>query len=135
MTSYFNQARWPAWCLRIAGIYNISWGASVILFPTLFFEFMNAPIPLYISIWQCVGMIVGVYGVGYWIAASNPRQHWVIVLVGLLGKIFGPIGFVYHLWLGTFPGAFAWVILGNDLLWWIPFGLILFHVYKERDNA
>ena len=41
-----------------------------------------------------MGMIVGVYGIGYLIAARDPRTHWPIVLVGLLGKVFGPIGFV-----------------------------------------
>lgn len=43
----------------------------------------------YPEIWQCVGMIVGVivgvYGIGYLVAASDPRRHWPIVLVGLLG--------------------------------------------------
>ena len=39
-------------------------------------------------------MIVGVYGVGYATAALDPSRHWPVVLVGLLGKIFGPIGFL-----------------------------------------
>ncbi|RAP29527.1 alkyl hydroperoxide reductase [Candidatus Marinamargulisbacteria bacterium SCGC AG-343-D04] len=133
--SYFERYKWPKILLKIAGLYNVCWGTSVILFPTLFFDFMGAPYPTYMSIWQCVGMIVGVYGVGYIIAAHNPLKHWVIIFVGLLGKMFGPIGFVYHVILGTFPASFAWVILGNDLIWWIPFSIILYNVYKESKNA
>ena len=82
-------------------------------------------IPRYPMIWQCVGMIVGVYGIGYWIAASDPMRHWPITLVGFLGKIFGPIGFAYYLIQGAFPLIFGLTIMTNDLLWWIPFGLIL----------
>lgn len=133
--SFFKRNKWPALMLFIAGFYNIFWGASVILFPTLFFDMMGVQPPVYLSIWQCVGMIVGVYGVGYICAAKNPLQHWVIVMVGLLGKIFGPIGFVWHLFQNTFPTSFAWVILGNDLIWWVPFSVILYHVYKETNHA
>jgi hypothetical protein len=79
----------------------------------------------YVGIWQCVGMIVGVYGVGYWIAASDPKRHWPIVLVGLLGKIFGPIGFIQAYFAGEFNAKFGLTILTNDLIWWIPFFMIL----------
>jgi hypothetical protein len=62
----------------------------------------------YPEIWHCVGMIVGVYGIGYLIAASDSRTHWQIVLVGLLGKVFGPIGFLVALLRGTFPPSSDW---------------------------
>ncbi|OUU23868.1 MAG: hypothetical protein CBC13_04600 [Planctomycetia bacterium TMED53] len=126
----------PAWApavLRCAAIYNLLWGALTILFPEwtlgwlLDAERLLALDPLTFVFWQCIGMIVGVYGVGYWVAAADPLRHWPIVLVGFLGKIFGPIGFLQGLWLETVPLRFGWTILANDLLWWIPFGLILWH--------
>ena len=49
-----------------------------------------------------VGMIVGVYGIGYIIASARPLVHWPIILVGFLGKIFGPIGFTKALIEGIF---------------------------------
>lgn len=116
---------WASWWLLSAGIYNLVWGAVVILFPHALFDVCNLPRMNYPEIWQCVGMIVGVYGIGYLVAAGDPRRHWPIVLVGLLGKIFGPIGFLKALSDGTFPPLFGLTILTNDLLWWIPFGLIL----------
>jgi hypothetical protein len=70
-------------------------------------------------------MIVGVYGLGYWIAARDPGQHWPIVLVGFLGKVFGPIGFIQAVMNGVFPFRFIWIIVFNDLIWWVPFFLIL----------
>jgi hypothetical protein len=120
--------RAPAWAtrwLRAAAVYNVVWGTVVILFPNLLFDLCAMPRPNYPEIWQCVGMIVGVYGVGYWAAAGDPRRHWPIVLVGLLGKVFGPIGFAAALWNGTFPPVFGLTILSNDLVWWAPFALIL----------
>jgi hypothetical protein len=70
-------------------------------------------------------MIVGVYGVGYLAAASDHRRHWPIVLVGLLGKVLGPLGFGVALIRGELPAAFGVTILTNDLIWWIPFALML----------
>ena len=129
-------ARYPKWMpavLLIAGGYNLLWGAWTILFPTLSFELsgLNAPgKPLdYPQLWQCIGMIVGVYGIGYACAAIDPVKHWPIVLVGLLGKVFGPVGYVFGVVTGqTRPDAIA-TIFFNDIIWWVPFFLILRRAY------
>lgn len=123
--SFPHSPGWARWWLRAAGIYNLLWGALVIAFPHALFDLCGIERMRYPEIWQCVGMIVGVYGIGYWIAASNSRRHWPIVLVGLLGKVFGPIGFAVALAKGTFPPIFGLTILTNDLIWWIPFALML----------
>lgn len=112
--------------LKAAAIYNLIWGAFIVIFPHAVFDFSNLPrLTQYIGIWQCVGMIVGVYGIGYWIAASDPKRHWPIILVGFLGKIFGPIGFVQAYFSGEFNARFGLTILTNDLIWWVPFFMIL----------
>ena len=98
------------------------------------FTWAQLDLPRYPEIWQCVGMIVGVYGVGYWLAASDPNRHWVIIFVGLLGKIFGPIGFAKALYTQTFNLKFGIQILFNDLIWWIPFTVILLNVWKHEKG-
>jgi len=127
---------WAKWWLRAAGVYNLVWGAVIIAFPHLLFDLCGLERMRYPQIWQCVGMIVGVYGIGYFIAAKDPYRHWPIVLVGLLGKILGPIGFVKALADGTFPPAFGLTILTNDLVWWIPFAMILWAaaMHCKRDQ-
>ena len=123
----------PSWArswLLAAGIYNLAWGSLTIVWPHLLFDLTGTERINYPEIWQCVGMIVGVYGIGYLIAAGDSRTHWPIVLVGLLGKVFGPIGFVLALLRGTFPPLFGLTILTNDLLWWIPFAMILWDAAK-----
>jgi hypothetical protein len=125
---------WMFYALIAAGLYNLLWGGIVILFPNLFFDWANMPRPIYPEIWQCVGMIVGVYGIGYLIAAFDPLRFWPIVLVGVLGKIFGPIGFLQALWLERFSIAFGWNIVFNDLVWWVPFFLILKWSFRELQK-
>jgi len=61
-------------------------------------------------------------------------RHWPIVLVGLLGKVFGPIGFIKAWMDGRFESDFAWVILANDLIWWIPFSLILINAARHGSG-
>ena len=127
---------WMTLTLRAAAIYNILWGAWCIFFPGHLWELMGLAQPNYPFLWQCIGMIVGVYGVGYWIAAKNPATHWPIVLVGLLGKIFGPIGFAQAYFIDqVLPLRFGWMLVTNDFIWWIPFVLILRHAYGVHERA
>ena len=131
-TRFTEQPRWASWWLLAAGIYNLVWGTLTIVWPNLLFDLTGAERLNYPEIWQCVGMIVGVYGIGYLIAAFDSRTHWPIVLVGLLGKIFGPIGFAAALMRGTFPPLFGLTILTNDLIWWVPFTMILLDAVRQR---
>lgn len=121
--------------LKVAGIYNLAWGAFVVLWPLAPFRWAGMEPPNYPQLWQCIGMIVGVYGVGYWIAASDPVRHWPIVLVGLLGKIFGPIGFLQAAATGQLPWIAGLTILTNDLVWWWPFARLLWNAYRAANGG
>jgi hypothetical protein len=130
---FSNSSGAPLWAtvwLVAAGVYNLVWGGLVILFPHALFDWTGMQRLNYPEIWQCVGMIVGVYGIGYLVAATNPRVHWPIVLVGLLGKVCGPVGFAKALYEGLFPPLFGVTILSNDLLWWVPFSMILLDAFR-----
>jgi len=120
--------------LALAAAYNLLWGAVVVLMPgpTLDLLGMDRADPAQRNLWACIGMIVGVYGVGYAAAATDPLRHWPITLVGLLGKIFGPIGFAMGYVKGEVPAQLGYTIITNDLVWWLPFGLILRAAYTQR---
>ena len=119
--------------LIAAGIYNLLWGTFVILRPEALFRWAGVePLPNSPELWQCMGMVIGVYGVGYLIAAFDPVRHWPIVLVGLLGKVLGPIGFAWTAAGGHLPWRFGAVILTNDLVWWIPFVLVLWNAWMHH---
>ena len=115
------------WWLLAAGVYNIVWGSVVVVAPDFPFALANMPALAQPgrAIWQCLGMVLAAYGLGYIAASRAPLRHWPIVFVGLFGKVMGPIGFVWSAWQGTIAWKFGATILTNDLLWWIPFGLML----------
>ncbi len=108
-----------------AGVYNILWGSMQVLFPKLQFELLQMPMPNYLEFWQCIGMIVAVYGLLYMFAAHDLNRYWPVVLVGFLGKVFGPIGFAQAIWLEKLPLSFGINIIFNDIIWWVPFYLLL----------
>ncbi len=126
-----SESKGSSLVLFAAALYNIIWGAVAILWPNKVFTLAGLDIPNYPELWQCIGMIVGVYGIGYFLAAHDPTKHWPIVLVGLLGKVFGPIGFVWAILQGRFNISFGGVIVLNDLIWWIPFAYILRLAWKK----
>lgn len=121
--------------LICAGVYNLAFGIFAICFPRLMFEMVNMTPPRYLELWQCIGMIVGVYGVGYVIAAFAPARHWPIVLVGFLGKIFGPIGMAFAVSNGTLPLSFGLANVTNDLIWLVPFALVLVHAWRRHSQT
>ena len=132
-----NQAWMRRW-LVAAGAYNVVWGAAMVLAPIWTLKMLGVSPPtteLWPQLWACIGMIVGVYGLGYLIAARDPVRHWPIVLVGLLGKMFGPIGFVDAAMRGQLPWSMGVTILTNDLLWWIPFSMILWHAARVAQPS
>jgi hypothetical protein len=55
--------------------------------------------------------------------------------VGFLGKIFGPLGMIQALWTEQLPWAFALNCITNDLIWWVPFALILKHAWTEHRRV
>lgn len=107
-----------------ATLYNVLWGAFVVLFPTTPFAWAGMPLPNYPAIWQCIGMFVLVYAIGYAYLAVDPVRYAPFALVALAGKILGPIGWLWAYWTGQIPGITGLTILTNDLVWWpfmIPF--------------
>ena len=115
-----------------AGICNLIWGGWLVLFPAALFHWTGIAAANYPEIWRCVGMIVGVYGIGYLIAASDPIRHWPIVLVGPLGKLLGAVGLFWSVAQGSFAPGMAWTCLTNDLIWWAPFAYILYRGFTHH---
>lgn len=118
--------------LLAAAGYNLVWGTLVVLWPMASLRWAGLESANYPQLWQCIGMMVAVFGVGYGIAAFQPRRHWPIILVGLLGKVLGPLGFLQAAWTGQLPWAFGWINVTNDLVWWVPFFLILRRVWHDH---
>jgi small multidrug resistance pump len=64
--------------------------------------------------------------------ARDPVRLWPLVFVGFLGKFFGPLGVAFGVITNQTPPEALITILPNDLIWWIPFILILRHAYRTN---
>jgi len=122
--------KWAKLTLLLAALYNLCFGVWALAFPRSAFVWAGMEPARYVELWQCIGMIVGVYGIGYAIAAFNPARHWPIVLVGFLGKLFGPIGMIDAVLSERLPAQVLWLNVANDLIWLVPFALILVHARR-----
>lgn len=123
---------WMRWVLRLAAAYNIVWGLWVMLWPDAVFHMFRVAAPPYPEFWQTIGLFTAMIGVGQAFASRAPLKHWIIVMVSLLVEVMTPYGF----WLGVqkqhLPAAALWMIGLNDIVWWIPFGMILVNAYESN---
>jgi hypothetical protein len=108
-----------------AAIYNVVWGLYSGLDPQWVFRFADLPPMQHPVVFATVGMVIGLYGVVYAEIARRPERGFMLALVGLVGKILGPIGLAFMIATGQWPPKAVFVILTNDLIWWIPFSLYL----------
>src|SRR5213594_1229379 len=120
-----NRAPYYRMVFGLAAVYNLAFGLWAGLAPDAFFDLFHLRQPLYPSIWSCLGMVVGMYGLGYAYAALRLERAAPFIAIGLLGKVLGPIGWVLTVRSGEWPIRTFTLILFNDLVWWLPFGLFL----------
>lgn len=116
----------------LAGTYNLLWGLISALYPQWFFILTGLPQINHPTIFACLGMVIGIYGLLYLEIARKPENGWIIAAIGLLGKILGPIGMIQLIIFNDWPvSAFFYMCLSNDLIWWIPFSSYLYHSWPE----
>jgi len=117
-----------------AALYNFVWGTITVLFPTLFWDTVGLDRPSYLPLWQVIGMFVLVYAPAYYWAGRYPEKYGLLILIGFIGKLFGPIGFVFALLTDQLPIEFGLNLITNDLIWWIPFALYLHQFAKTKGG-
>ncbi len=120
--------------LALACSYNLGFGLWAGFWPRAFFEVFEMEPPRYPGIWSCLGMVVGIYGLAYGYAAFRLDRARPFVALGLLGKVLGPIGWCLAVRSGEFPLRSFTLILFNDVIWWLPFALILLEETKAADR-
>lgn len=108
-----------------AAAYNILFGLWASLAPRAFFAMFHLEPATYPAIWACLGMVVGLYGVGYAYAAWHLDRAFPFIAIGLAGKLLGPIGWVMSVRSGELPFRTFPLIVFDDLMWWLPFAMFL----------
>jgi hypothetical protein len=104
----------------------VLWGTFIMAFPALSARVYGfAELPREIHLWQGAGLFIALLGIGYALAASDPRQHWGIVLIGLLAKVFGAAGMCWSVFSGQVSSQVLWLLPFNDVIWLWPFWRIV----------
>lgn len=122
---------WMSTSLKVAGAYNMAWAFAMV--------FATEPVIAFLGLtaWSqsapllFLGLATGVMGLGYLLAASDPVRHWPVVLMGLLSKVGSAIGVCWLIFTGALPNsAWRWAVI-NDVVWMVPFGMILAAAYEK----
>ena len=116
----------------LAGLYNVAWGITVIIYPNWMFDLFGMDESNYPFLMRGIGLLVGLYGYGYWVVSRNLHRYPQLVVIGLLGKVLGPIGWGYFVLIGQLLPASLITILFNDLMW-IPFFVWYLYWVKGRN--
>jgi hypothetical protein len=118
--------------LVVGGAYHVLFAVWVISFPLHAFDFLNLPHPNHPALWQILGMISAILGLGLWIAAKNPIQHWLIVLLGLIKSIIATLVVCSAVFKSDLPNAALLILLIDDLVWMPVFGFILWAALRAH---
>ena len=126
MKSSFSAPRWQRIVLKAACLHCVLWGIFIMALPASSAEVYGfAETPHDLHLWQGTGLFITLLGVGYGLASTDPRQHWGIVLIGLLAKVLGATGMCWSAFTGQVSSHVLWLLPFNDVLWFWPFWCIV----------
>lgn len=115
-----------------AGICAVLAGAAALATPVQLARRLNLQSAAYPAFWQYQGIATAGYGVAYLLAARNPIRHWPVIFAGLLKSLLGPVVLIYAAGAGPLPDRLTLFVLATDVIWWIPFCLILHRSYEAH---
>ncbi|MBD3672403.1 MAG: hypothetical protein HUJ26_02655 [Planctomycetaceae bacterium] len=121
-----NTSRWKSRLLIAAAVHCCLWGLFIMAWPAVSFGIYGYADPLVNTLpWQGCGFVIFLFGAGYTFAATDPDRHFSLVLMGAVAKACGTAGVVYGYLIGSLVWySLLWVTV-NDLLWIVPFALIV----------
>jgi hypothetical protein len=127
---------WMRWLLRFVGCYNLLAGLGMLVFYHEGFKLLGVAKPNLMLPVQLVGILVGLFGVGYLLVASNPLENRNLLLLGFWSKALGSALGVGYVVLGKLPPVFLAVLFFADIMYLPPFAIILKRLYRiARQDA
>ena len=121
---------WMWYLLRFAGTFNLLAGAGMICLYHEGYKLLGEPRPTLILPVQVMGILVGLFGVGYHLVASNPLQNLNILMLGFWSKALSSALALWYVGRGRLGPGFGVVVFFADVIYLPPFYVILRRLYS-----
>jgi hypothetical protein len=123
--------------LRFAGAFNLLAGLGMIVLHHEGYKLLHVPKPELILPVQVMGILVGLFGVGYLLVARDPVENRNILLLGFWSKALSSVLALWYVAVHKLPPGFAVVVFFSDVIYLPPFYVILRRLYrcKRMQNA
>jgi hypothetical protein len=124
---------WMRGVLLLASAYNIGWGFFIYNFPESFYQWVSqteGQAPAIVE-WQGLGVLF--FGFVYLAVAIYPATLWYLLLLGIASKAIGAAWFYFDIMEQSINKKYLFHLIMNDLVWLLPFVLIVIRAYKVRQ--
>jgi hypothetical protein len=125
-------ATWMKYLLWFVGGYNLLAGVGMLAFYHEGYKLLGVVKPQLNLPIQLVGILVGLFGVGYWLVAANPIENRNILMLGFWSKALGSVLGLYYWAAGRLPPLFIVVLFFSDIVYLAPFAVILRRLKRLR---
>lgn len=122
--------------LRYAAAYNVCAGLFMLIGYHETYKIIGMEKPEISFPIQLVGLLVGLFGVGYYLVARNPIENRTVLMLGFWSKFLGSCLGTGYVVLGKLPLQFVAVYFFADVIYLPPFYVILRRLYamaRERE--
>ncbi|WP_411826844.1 AhpC/TSA family protein [Luteolibacter sp. AS25] len=124
--------RWMQLTLLFAGIVHLLFSVWVVCCPFQVFDLLGITRPIHPMLWRLLGVIVGGFGLAFLLAAKDPLRHWLVITFGVLKFILGSVVVISGILGGELPHTAFYFLIINDLIWIVPFTLILWTIIRAH---
>ena len=116
--------------LRFAGWYNLVAGCCMLFLYPQFYRWFELQLPAFAMPLQLVGVLVGIFGIGYLMTDRNPLDNRNVLFLGFLSKLIGPAVSLIYVGNGMLPLSFLFVLFFCDTIYLWPF----WNIYRKLEG-
>ncbi len=126
---------WMSAVLRFAGCFNLLAGAAMVSLYHEGYELLGVPKPELVLPVQIMGILVGLFGLGYHWVASRPVENRDILRLGFLAKLICSLTAYWYVLFGPLGIGFALVVFFADVVYLPFFWVIVRHLDRAARQA
>jgi hypothetical protein len=116
---------WMKGLLRFAAGFNICAGLHMLILYHETYKVIGMPKPEVQFPIQLVGLLVALFGVGYYLVARHPLRNRQMLALGWWSKFLGSCLGLGYIVLGKLPPQFFFVFFFADIIYLWPFYVII----------